>query len=80
MSDSSVGDCGNSYRSAIARTNAAKPAADDARPAAVGKLFTLARRKQYFESFGSDESAFSNSERRERSDFRQAVERGVVRS
>ncbi len=64
----------------MARTNAAKPAAEDASPAAVGKLFTLARRRGYVDSFGSDESALSNSARSERSDCRQAVERGVVRS
>ena len=29
----------------MARTRAAKPAAEEARPAAVGKLFVLARRR-----------------------------------
>lgn len=80
MRDSSVGDCGSLYRSAIARTKAAKPAADDASPAAVGKLFTLARRRGYVDSLGSELSACSSSERRDRNDLRQAVERGVVRS
>lgn len=38
--DNSDMSWGNSYNFAIAETNAAKPAADDAKPAAVGKLFS----------------------------------------
>lgn len=41
MRDRSVGDEGSWYKFAIARTSAAKPAALEAKPAAVGKLFSL---------------------------------------
>ena len=63
----------------MARTRAAKPAAEDARPAAVGKLFALAMRRGKVESFGKEGSASSSSERRALRDFRQARERGVER-
>lgn len=45
MSESSCGDWGRVYRSAMARTRAAKPAAEEARPAAVGKLLMETRRR-----------------------------------
>ncbi len=79
MSERSRGDCGSWYRSAIARTRAAKPAAEEARPAAVGKLFVLARRRGWVDSFGRVGSESSREERRERRARRQAMERGVVR-
>jgi len=44
----------------MARTRAAKPAAEDARPAAVGKLLEDTIRNGRVESFGKEES-FSSS-------------------
>ncbi|KAH3664099.1 hypothetical protein OGAPHI_004813 [Ogataea philodendri] len=46
---------------AIAEISAAKPAAEDARPAAVGKLFSLTMCNFISLNFGSDESAVSSS-------------------
>jgi hypothetical protein len=43
----------------MARTRAAKPAAEDASPAAVGKLLMETMRRGKVESLGSDESACS---------------------
>ncbi len=63
----------------MARTRAAKPAAEDARPAAVGKLFVLARRRGKVDSFGREGLESSREERRSRRAWRQARERGVVR-
>ena len=63
----------------MARTRAANPAAEDARPAAVGKLFALAMRRGRVERVGREGSASSSSERRARRDVRQARERGVER-
>lgn len=63
----------------MARTRAAKPAAEDARPAAVGKLLALTIRRGKVESFGKEGSVSSISERRVRRDCRQARERGVER-
>lgn len=63
----------------MARTRAAKPAAEEARPAAVGKLFALARRRGWVDSLGREGSLASSSERRARRDWRQARERGVER-
>lgn len=59
----------------MARTRAAKPAADEARPAAVGKLFSETRRSGMVESLGSDESAASRAARRARSSRKQACVR-----
>ena len=72
MRDSSVGDCGKEYRSAIARTRAAKPAADEASPAAVGKLLTDTRRRGNTERQGSEGSASSSTARRARRACKQA--------
>ena len=63
----------------MARMRAAKPAALEARPAAVGKLFELTMRRGWAESGGREGSAFSSWERRARREARQAVERGVER-
>ena len=79
MRESSVGDWGSSYKSAMARTRAAKPAAEDASPAAVGKLLALTSLREWVDSFGKEGLASSNSERRARKDLRQASERGVER-
>lgn len=80
MRESSVGEEGSSYKLAIARTRAAKPAAEDARPAAVGKLFseTIFRGKE--ESFGREGSEASRTERRERNSRKQAWVRAPVTS
>ena len=59
----------------MARTKAAKPAADEARPAAVGKLLRETILRGSDESLGSDESASSTSRRRVRSSARQACVR-----
>src|SRR5436190_19317714 len=56
----------------MARTNAAKPAADDAKPAAVGKLFSETRRRGMVDNFGSDGWAASRAARRVRSSRKQA--------
>jgi hypothetical protein len=60
------------YRSAIARTRAAKPAAEEARPAAVGKLFSDTILRFRVDSFGRSGEAASSCLRRERSSRRQA--------
>lgn len=59
----------------MARTRAAKPAADDARPAAVGKLFSDTMRRGKLASFGREESAASRAERNARSSRKQACVR-----
>jgi hypothetical protein len=59
----------------MARTKAAKPAADEARPAAVGKLLRETILRGSDESLGSDESASSTWRRRVRSSARQACVR-----
>ena len=56
----------------MARTRAANPAAELARPAAVGKLFEEARRSGYAESVGREGSEFSSRERRVRREVRHA--------
>lgn len=56
----------------MARTKAAKPAAEDARPAAVGKLFSETMRRGKVESFGSEGLAASRAARRARSSRKQA--------
>lgn len=61
MSESSRGDWGRAYKSAMARTRAAKPAAEEARPAAVGKLLLETRRRGYVESGGRLGSAASRA-------------------
>jgi len=45
--DYSVGDSGSSYKSAIARAKATKPAADNASLVALGKLFAEMMQTQY---------------------------------
>ena len=53
----------------MARTRAAKPAAEEARPAAVGKLFSdtiLSGRDERFGKVGSRDSSSFRRERRER--------------
>lgn len=77
--ESSTGECGREYRSAIARTRAAKPAAEEARPAAVGKLLTERMRRGYVDRGGREGFAVSSSFRKERRAVRQAEGRGVVR-
>ena len=72
-----MGDCGSWYKSAMARMRAANPAAELARPAAVGKLLLLTRRRWRGESAGRDGSEASRSARRARRERRQASERGV---
>ena len=72
-----MGDWGSWYRSAIARTRAAKPAAELARPAAVGKLLEETMRRGRADNLGREGVASSNSDRRARRDFKQARERGV---
>jgi hypothetical protein len=74
-----VGELGSSYRFAMARTRAAKPAAEDARPAAVGKLFSETIRKGSVESLGSDWLDDSSSDRNDRRALRHACVRGVWR-
>ncbi|KAG9954563.1 hypothetical protein KCU85_g480, partial [Aureobasidium melanogenum] len=59
----------------MARTNAAKPAADEARPAAVGKLLRETILRGSEESLGSDESDSSSWRRRVRNSARQACVR-----
>ena len=60
----------------MARTRAAKPAAEDASPAAVGKLLTETRRKGNVERGGIVGSASSRVTRRLRKAWRQARGRG----
>lgn len=59
----------------MARTRAAKPAADDARPAAVGKLLTETRRRGKGAILGRLGFEDSRAARRERREERQAVGR-----
>lgn len=61
----------------MARTRAANPAADDASPAAVGKLLLETRRRGNVDRGGRLESALSSARRRPRSEERQAWERGL---
>jgi hypothetical protein len=56
----------------MARTRAAKPAAEDARPAAVGKLFSDTMRRGKEDSLGSEGSTLSRAERSARSSRKQA--------
>lgn len=56
----------------MARTRAANPAAEDARPAAVGKLFSETMRRGRVESLGREELEASRDERRARSSRKQA--------
>jgi len=77
---SSVGLAGSSYRSAMARTSAAKPAALEARPAAVGKLLTLTMRRGNVERAGSEGSADSRARRRARRELKQACVRALEMS
>lgn len=63
----------------MARTKAAKPAAEEARPAAVGKLFVLTSLRGKVESFGIESSSSSTAFRRQRREERQAWDRGVAR-
>jgi hypothetical protein len=60
---------------AIARTSAAKPAALEARPAAVGKLFSETILRGREASAGREESFDSRAERRARSSRKQACVR-----
>lgn len=64
----------------MARTRAAKPAAEEASPAAVGKLFSETIRRGRVESLGSEESASSSAARRARSSRKQACGRAPVTS
>lgn len=73
--DRSVGEVESSNKLAIARTSAAKPAADDARPAAVGKLFSETMRRGRVESFGREGLDASRAERSERSSRKHACVR-----
>ena len=59
----------------MARTKAASPAAEEASPAAVGKLFSETMRRCMPESLGSEESASSRAARRARSSRKQACVR-----
>lgn len=70
-----MGDEGSSYKFAIALTSAANPAAEDARPAAVGKLFSETIRRGRVASFGREGSAASRAERRARSSRKHACVR-----
>lgn len=56
----------------MARIRAAKPAAEDARPAAVGKLFSETILRLRAASLGRAASDDSRAERRERSSLRHA--------
>lgn len=64
----------------MARTSAAKPAAELARPAAVGKLFSDTIFKGRLDSFGREEFADSSSDLRARSSRKQACVRAPVTS
>lgn len=59
----------------MARTRAANPAAEEARPAAVGKLFSETMRSGKLASFGREASEASRAERRARSSRKQACVR-----
>jgi hypothetical protein len=78
MAESCEGDCGREYKSAIARTRAAKPAAEEASPAAVGKLFSDTMYSGRLCSLGSVGSESSRDLRRARRAVRQAVRREFV--
>ena len=56
----------------MARTNAARPAADEARPAAVGKLFSDTSFKERLAIFGRDGSAASRADRLVRNSLKHA--------
>lgn len=60
----------------MARTRAANPAAEEARPAAVGKLFSETTWSLKVLSFGRVGSEASSSARRDRSSRKHAVWRG----
>jgi hypothetical protein len=72
MRESSVGEDGSSYRSATALTKAAKPAAELANPAAVGKLFSETMRSGKEDKLGREESADSRALRKERNSRKHA--------
>lgn len=59
----------------MARTRAANPAAEDARPAAVGKLFSETMRRGKVESLGSDGFSASSAALKERNSRKQACVR-----
>jgi hypothetical protein len=59
------------------RTRAAKPAAEEARPAAVGKLFSETMRRGSWESLGREGLADSRRARWARSALRHACVRAV---
>jgi hypothetical protein len=59
----------------MARTRAAKPAAEEARPAAVGKLFSETMCRAHFDNGGRDGLADSSCVRRARRLVRQATRR-----
>ena len=63
----------------MARMSAANPAAELARPAAVGKLLTETMFRGKEDRTGNLVSAVSSSTRRARREARQAFERGVSR-
>jgi len=62
----------------MARTRAANPAAEDASPAAVGKLFSETMCKGQCESLGREGSVDSMCARRARRAVRQATRRAFV--
>ena len=64
----------------MARTSAPKPAAEEARPAAVGKLFAVTIRNGQDESLGNESSFASSFARRVRSEDMHACVRGLVTS
>ncbi len=72
MRESSAGVWGREYRSAMLRIRAAKPAALEASPAAVGKLLRLTMRRGRVDSWGRLGSEDSSVERRARRVERQA--------
>ena len=72
-----MAECGSWYRSATARTRAAKPAAEEARPAAVGKLLMETRRRGKVDRDGRVGFASSRVARRARRAWMQARGRGV---
>lgn len=59
----------------MAWTRAAKPAAEDARPAAVGKLFSDTILRGRLDSLGKEESVFSRAARLARSSRKHACVR-----
>lgn len=63
----------------MARTRAANPAAEEARPAAVGKLLVEIMWRGKLDKGGREGSVASRDWRRERRDVRQAWERAVAR-